>query len=181
VLEHYNEKLDVLEESILKKPVQEHIRRAHKIKRELQILRHCIWPLRESVAALRNGENAFISADTKVFLRDCQDHVIQVLDMLDSYRERISGLTDLYQSSLNVRMNEVIKVLTIITTIFMPLSFLAGIYGMNFDTSSPYNMPELAAPLGYPVLLAVMTAIALGMLLYFKRLGWMDNDGSKKG
>ncbi|HBR70031.1 MAG TPA: magnesium and cobalt transport protein CorA [Rhodospirillaceae bacterium] len=180
VMEHYNDKLDALEEGILTKPVQEHVRRAHKIKRELQILRHCIWPLRESVANMKNGENEFVSSDTQVFLRDCQDHVIQVLDILDSYRERVSGLTDLYQSTINMRMNEVIKVLTIITTIFMPLSFLAGIYGMNFDTSSPYNMPELGAPFGYPVLLAVMAATALGMLIYFRRLGWLGNGDNKK-
>jgi magnesium transporter len=105
--------------------------------------------------------------------------VVQLLDILENYRERAGGLTDLYLSALSNKMNEVMKVLTIIATIFMPLGFLAGIYGMNFDTSSPWNMPELAQPYGYPVLIFVMVALAAGMMMYFRKLGWLGSAKKK--
>ena len=119
------------------------------------------------------GSNTkLVNEETIFFLRDCQDHVTQVLDLLETYRERSSGLTDFYVSSINYKINEVMKVLTIITTIFMPLSFIAGIYGMNFDRSSRHNMPELGWDYGYFIVLGAMAVIALGMLLYFRYLGW---------
>lgn len=177
ILEKYGDLLDRLEDAVLDNPTQDHMEEIHKTKRELQILRHCIWPMRESVNKI-GANTKLVSEETTLFLRDCQDHVIQVLDLLETYRERISGLTDLYLSSISNKMNEVMKVLTIIATIFMPLGFLAGVYGMNFDTSSPYNMPELSKPYGYPVLIGVMLLIALIMLGYFRKLGWL---GGRKG
>ncbi|GJL84397.1 MAG: magnesium transport protein CorA [Micavibrio sp.] len=180
VLELYSDRLDALEERILNNPTQKMMEEVYRIKRELQLLRHCIWPLREAVGNLTSGEHGLVNPETALFLRDCQDHVIQVLDILENYRERISGLTDLYLSSISNKMNEVMKVLTIIATIFMPLGFLAGIYGMNFDTESPYNMPELSSPIGYPILLSVMALVGIGMLLYFKNLGWLGGGNKKK-
>lgn len=176
VLENYAERLDKLEEEVLGDPDQTHMQEIHNTKRELQTLRHCIWPMRDAIGKF-SSENDLINQETSLFLRDCQDHVIQVLDLLETCRERISGLTDLYLSSISNKMNEVMKVLTIIATIFMPLGFLAGIYGMNFDTSSPYNMPELGMRFAYPVLLGIMILVALGMLVYFRKLGWLGKKG----
>lgn len=180
VLESYSDRLDSLEERILDNPTQRMMEEVYKIKRELQMLRHCIWPLREALSSLSAGEHKLFHHETSVFLRDCQDHVVHVLDIVENYRERIFGLTDLYLSSISNKMNEVMKVLTIIATIFMPLGFLAGIYGMNFDTASPYNMPELGFRFAYPILLCVMVLVALGMLAYFRSLGWLGAPKKKR-
>ena len=178
VLELFSDRLDELEDIILNDPGQESMAQIHKTKRELQALRLCIWPVRESLSKI-HADSDIVAEETLPFFRDCQDHVIQVLDIVENYRERVSSLTDLYLSSISNKMNEVMKVLTIIATIFMPLGFLAGIYGMNFDTGSPYNMPELAFRFGYPVLLSVMVLVAIGMLLYFRSLGWLGNKKEK--
>ncbi len=175
-LERYGDRLDALEEDVLSNPGQQTMAEIHKIKRELHALRLCVWPMREVFAKL-STQVEMVRDETRFFYRDCQDHVVQILDIIENYRERTSGLTDLYLSSVSNKMNEVMKVLTIIATIFMPLGFLAGVYGMNFDTSSPYNMPELGARFGYPVLLGIMGLIALGMLLYFLRAGWLGRPG----
>ena len=172
VLGQYGDRLDSLEEDVLNKPSHDQMARIHKIKRELQVLRHCIWPMREAVSKL-GANTRLVKEETVLFLRDCQDHVTQVLDLLETYRERSSGLTDFYVSSINFKINEVMKVLTIITTIFMPLSFIAGIYGMNFDRSSPLNMPELGWHYGYLIVLGSMVLIVLAMLAYFWRAGWL--------
>ena len=117
---------------------------------------------------------ALVDHNTRIFLRDCQDHIVQLLDIVETYRERVSGLMDIYLSTLTVRMNEIMKVLAVITTIFMPLTFIVGVYGMNFNTDiSPFNMPELNMRYGYVICLAVMGLIAIGMVLYFVRLGWL--------
>ena len=119
-------------------------------------------------------ESAFVREETKLFLRDCYDHTIQLIDMIETYREIASGLVDIHLSSVSNRMNEVMKVLTIIATIFIPLTFIAGIYGMNFDTqASPWNMPELHWRYGYPVSLLAMATIAIGLLIWFRRKGWL--------
>ena len=155
----------------------------HETKRTLYGLRHVIWPLRDALGVLALDHD-LIGDDTRPFLRDCQDHVMQQLDILENYRERAAGLTELHLSVINMRMNEVMKVLTIIATIFMPLTFIVGVYGMNFDTAQPGNMPELLWPYAYPVLWGVMLAMAAGMMLFFHRMGWIgwklprtDNDG----
>ena len=157
-------------------PGSETLSRIHEIKRELLILRRAAWPMREVVnALLREGVPA-ISSDTRIYLRDCYDHSVQILDLLENFREVASGLMDAYLSSLSNRMNEVMKVLTVFAVIFIPLTFIAGIYGMNFDTEkSPWNMPELSWAYGYPFALSLMAATAIGMLIYFKRKRWIGS------
>ncbi len=178
VLEKYGDRLDDLEEKILHAPTQATIREIHRTKRDLHTLRLFLWPMREAISKMRTGM-PFVREETHVYLRDCLDHVIQILDIMENYRERVSSINDLYLSSVNYKLNEVMKVLTIITTIFMPLSFIAGIYGMNFHTDRPWNMPELLHPYGYPAVLAFMLLIAVVMVLYFWRLGWIGGNGRR--
>jgi magnesium transporter len=137
-------------------------------------LRRALWPMREVMSQLVREDVAFIGAGTRPFLRDCADHVFQLMDVVEIDREVASSLIDLHLSSVSMRMNEIMKVLTIIATIFIPLGFVAGVYGMNFDRAvSPFNMPELGWYLGYPFALGLMLAVALGLLVYFRRKGWL--------
>jgi magnesium transporter len=178
VLEQYGDALDALEEKILGEASPANMRELHRAKRDLHVIRLCLWPMRDAISKLRIAR-AHVREETMIYLRDCHDHIVQVLDIIENYRERASALNDLYLSSVNYKLNEVMKVLTIITTIFMPLSFIAGIYGMNFDTKYPYNMPELLHPHGYIAVLALMLVIALCMLIYFWRVGWIGGGGKK--
>jgi magnesium transporter len=151
----------------------------HEVKRDLLTLRRAIWPLRETISALVRESTPFIADDTRLYLRDCYDHTIQIIDLLENYRDIASGLMEVYLSSVSNRLNEIMKVLTMFTAFFIPLSLIAGIYGMNFNTGrSPLNMPELNWYLGYPFALGLMAAMALGMLAYFRRKGWL---GSRSG
>ena len=137
-------------------------------------LRKSIWPLREVISGLQRGESSLIKESTGIYLRDVYDHTIQVIDTIETFRDLASGMFDTYLSSVSNRMNEVMKVLTIIATIFIPLTFVAGIYGMNFNPeASPWNMPELNWDYGYFVSIGVMVIIALGMLVFFKRKKWL--------
>ena len=145
----------------------------HDMKRDLLDLRRAIWPQREMFSALIRSEMGFIASETKIYLRDCYDHTIQLIDMVETYREIASALVDVYLSSLSNRMNEIMKLLTMIATIFIPLGFVAGLYGMNFDRSFPWNMPELGWRYGYLMALGLMLAVALGLVFYFKRKGWL--------
>lgn len=174
ILEEYGEILEDLEDTIVVKPDSETVSRIHKIKRDLLVVRRTIWPMRETVNALFRED--LIETETQLYLRDCYDHVIQVLDMVESYRDMASGLMDFYLSSVSNRMNEVMKVLTIIATIFIPLTFIAGIYGMNFDPSaSPWNMPELGWRYGYPAFWGLMVLLGMVMVLFFRKLGWLGS------
>lgn len=175
VLEHYGDELDRLDDAITRSLEQEVFNGIHNVKSELVLLRRAAWPLREAVHQLsQETTTPLISDTTRVFWRDCYDHAIQVIDLVESYREICADLRDFYLSSVSNRMNEVMKVLTVIATIFIPLSFIAGLYGMNFDPAvSPYNMPELDWPWGYPLALSVMGAVAGGMLVFFWRRGWI--------
>lgn len=174
VLEKLGEQLEDLENEVLLHPTRAVVRRIHDIKRDLLIVRRAVWPLREAINPLFREDVALVSPETRVFLRDCYDHCVQVIDLVESYRELGSSLMDVYLSSISNRMNEVMKVLTIITTIFVPLTFVAGIYGMNFNTEkSPWNMPELNWYYGYPLCLLSMVVIALLELGFFWRLGWI--------
>lgn len=174
VLEAFGERLDALEDVIVERPTSECIADIHQVKRDLLALRRAVWPLRDALASLLREETPLITADTRVFLRDCLDHAVQVLDMIETYREIGSSLMEAYQSSVGNRMNAVMKVLTIIATVFMPLSFLAGVYGMNFHTEdSPFNMPELSWRYGYPFFWALILASVGGMLYFFRRQGWL--------
>jgi magnesium transporter len=173
VLERYGERIEELEGKVIANPSPETIQEIHRIKRELLLLRRTAWPEREVINAMQREESDVIRAETQVFLRDCYDHVIQALDMVETYRDLASSLLEVYLSSASNRLNEVMKVLTIISTIFIPLNFIAGVYGMNFDReASPLNMPELYWYFGYPTVLAIMAATAGGLVLYFKRKGW---------
>jgi magnesium transporter len=172
VLESYGERLEGLEDTVVRKATPETLGEIHQIKRELLQVRRAAWPERDVVNALQREGNDLIGAETRVFLRDCYDHIIQVIDMIETYRDLAGGLLDVYLSSVSNRMNEIMKVLTIISTIFIPLSFIASLYGMNFDRQSPYNMPELGWRYGYPAVLCVMLGVAVGMLAYFRRKGW---------
>lgn len=179
LLEHYAEILERIEDDVLQHPEQTTISRLHQAKRDLMSLRREIWPLRELLSTLTREETPLIGDSTRLYLRDCYDHAIQLLELVESSRDLASGLMDLYLSSLSNRMNEVMKVLTIIATIFIPLSFIAGLYGMNFNTArSRWNMPELDWPFGYPLALGLMAVVALGLLVYFRRRGWLG-DGKK--
>lgn len=173
VLEWYSDLLAELEDTVLTEADAGFVARTQQVKRDIQMLQHGIWPMRETVRTLATDPR-LVGEDTRRFLDDCYDHVIHVIDILETYRERANGLTDLYLSNLSNRMNEVMKVLTMIATIFIPLSFLAGLYGMNFDPDvSPYNMPELRTYFGYPIVLGAMAVLALGFVLYFWRKGWL--------
>ncbi|MFO1021491.1 MAG: magnesium/cobalt transporter CorA [Planctomycetales bacterium] len=149
VLEVYGEKLDELEQQIINTPNPAQMPVIHEIKRELLFLRRMVWPQREAINVLVRDPLPGIQDETRVYLRDCQDHVMRIIDLLETYREVGSDLMDLYLSSMSNRTNEIMRVLTVISTVFLPLTFIVGVYGMNFDTSSPWNMPELKWKYGY--------------------------------
>jgi len=168
VLERVGENIESLEEQLLENPSPELLQDVHRLKREMILLRKSIWPLREVVAALERTESDLIQEKLGLYLRDLYDHTIQVVEAVESFRDILSGLQDLYLSSISNRMNEVMKVLTIAATIFVPLTFVAGIYGMNFD-----HMPELHWRFAYPVFWAVILILGGGMLLFFSRRRWL--------
>ena len=175
VLESLGEALEALEDSVVSDPDRRQVEELHHTKRDLLVLRRAIWPLRELLGALLRDESTIITAATRPYLRDAYDHTVQLMDIVETYREIASGLLDVYLSSQSARLNEVMKVLTIIATIFMPMSFVASLYGMNFDTTHPFNMPELGWPFGYALVLALMATIATGLLWWFKRKGWLGD------
>jgi magnesium transporter len=155
--------------------------RIHAIKRELLTARRAIWPQRDLVNGLLRDESPHVTRETRVYLRDTYDHAVQVMDMVETFREIASGLMDLYLSGVSNRMNEIMKVLTVISTIFLPLTFIAGHYGMNFDpTVSPFNMPELKWRFGYPFSIGLMVASVVGLLVYYRRKGWLGEVAAEK-
>lgn len=168
ILEQIGEKIEWLEDEVINKPSAEKLNEIYGLKRELILLRHSVWPLREVISRVNQDNSDFVHSSTRVYLREAYDHSIQVIETLESYRDILSGLIDIYLSSLSNRMNAVMKVLTIISTIFMPLTFIAGIYGMNFK-----YMPELQWRYGYFMVLSGCMLIAGVMLLYFKRKKWL--------
>ena len=168
LLEIYGEKMEQLEEEILIVQRPETIARIHDIKRDLLLMRRAVWPLREVINSLIRDANPTITEETRLYFRDCYDHIVRIIDLVENFRELAADLMDLYLSIVSNKMNEVMKVLTIIATIFIPLTFVVGVYGMNFD-----NMPELHMRYGYPITLAVMAFMVIGMLYYFYRQGWL--------
>ena len=181
VVEEYGERLDGLEDEVVTMPSRRTIAWAHQVKRDLRMLRRAIWPLREAINVLAREQNELIDAEARVYLRDCYDHTVQIIDIVETYRELDADLTDLYLSSLSNRLNEVMKVLTIIATIFMPLSFIASLYGMNFNTAvSPYNMPELNWRYGYPFVWGLMIASAVGMYWFFRWMRWIGSHSLER-
>lgn len=177
VLEKLGETLEALEERVIAARGPHITGELHRVRRDLLILRRAIWPLREILNDLIRDDDA----DPKMipFLRDCYDHVVELVDLIETYRDLAAGLMEVYVSVVGNRMNEIMKVLTIIATIFIPLSFIASVYGMNFDTSvSALNMPELHWKYGYLACVALMAAVGIGMLFWFKRRGWLGDDGN---
>ncbi|MFN0243688.1 MAG: magnesium/cobalt transporter CorA [Planctomycetota bacterium] len=181
VLERIGENIEALEDEILSSPHPDDMAATHDMKRDLLTLRRAVWPMREAISTLlRDGEGS-IRKETRLHLNDSHDHTVQLLDLVETYREIASSLVEMYLSSMSHRLNEVMKVLTIIATIFIPLTFVAGVYGMNFDPdSSPWNMPELRARYGYPLSLAAMALVAAGLLYYFRRKGWIGSDAARR-
>ncbi|HMN96551.1 MAG TPA: magnesium/cobalt transporter CorA [Phycisphaerales bacterium] len=176
VLERFGDELEELEHRILARPGPELVARLFEIKRELLSVRRAVWPMRDVASQLAH-EPDLLDADVRMYARDAHDHAARILDLVESFRELASSMVDIYLANLSNRMNEVIKVLTIISTIFIPLSFVAGIYGMNFDPDvSPWNMPELRWTLGYPFALGIMAAMAATFLIVFWRRGWFGRS-----
>jgi magnesium transporter len=168
VLENLGEKIELLDEEILLSASPEKLGSIHHLKREMIFLRKSVWPLREAFGALERGESKLIKKNTSIFLRDVYDHTIQVIDVIETFRDMLSGILDLYHSTVSNRMNEVMKVLTIIATIFIPITFIAGIYGMNFK-----YMPELEWRYGYLLVWLVIIVVSSAMVFYFKRKKWL--------
>ena len=165
--------MEELEERLISSPGPQTFGDIRELKRELILLRHALWPARDAMNLLMIDEQPLIRPATRVFLRDCYDHTGQLIDMVNTYRELAGGLVEEYMSAVSNRMNEIIKLLTIISAFFIPLTFLVGLYGMNFDPdASPFNMPELRWRYGYPMVLMVMAAVAAWMFFFFKRKKW---------
>ncbi|MBW4630447.1 MAG: magnesium/cobalt transporter CorA [Iphinoe sp. HA4291-MV1] len=176
VLERYGDRIEELEEEVIVNPSRQTLQKIYQVRRELLQLRRYIWPQRDAINSLIRDGNELISEEVRIYLRDCYDHAVQVMDMLETYRELASGLMDVYLSAVSNRMNEVMKFLTVMSSIFIPLTFIAGIYGMNFNAEkSPWNMPELNWYWGYPACLAFMAVIAFLLVFIFWRRGWFQN------
>lgn len=173
-LESLGERLEALEAGVVGAPTPAHIGEIHALKHELMALRAAVWPMRDLLGTLLRDDAPHLSAATKVFLRDCQDHCFQLIEMVETYREIASGLVDIHLSSMANRTNEIMQVLTLIATIFIPLTFIVGVYGMNFSPDAgPLSMPELRWRWGYPVVMASMALLAGGLALWFWRRGWL--------
>lgn len=168
VLEKMGEKIEYLEDELVTDPARSTLQSIHNLKREMIFLRRSVWPLREVISGLERGESPLINDTTRIFLRDIYDHTIQVIDTVETFRDMLSGMLDIYLSSISNRMNEVMKVLTIIATIFIPLTFIVGVYGMNFK-----YMPELEWRWGYPLAWLIMGGIVVLMLFYFRKKKWI--------
>ncbi len=175
LLESYGERIEALEDALLEQPGPDTLAQIHQLRRELLLMRRALWPQRDVLNQLFRDDCPCIEQDTRLYLRDCYDHTVQILDLLESYREMAASMVDVYLSSLSNRLNESMRLLTIIATLFIPLTFIAGVYGMNFGNNarSWWAMPELRWEYGYPAVWLVMIAIAVAMLYLFKRNKWM--------
>ena len=175
ILEDYGERIEALEDQVVLSPTRRTLEEIYEVRRQLLALRRAIWPLRNVTNTLLRGGSRLIGQDTQIYLRDCYDHIIQLLDIIETYRELASSLMDVYMSAMSNKMNEVVNLLTVISTIFIPLTFIVGVYGMNFE-----YMPELDWKWGYFVCWGVMIAIAASLIYFFWRRGWFDRFyGSK--
>jgi magnesium transporter len=173
ILESMGERIEALEETMVENPDPAVLKTINRLKSQLIFLRKSVWPLREVVHNLTQTDSALLSDNASVYYRDIYDHIIQVVDTVEAFRDTVSGMLDIYLSSMSYRLNEVMKVLTIIATIFIPLTFIAGIYGMNFNwQGSIFNMPELNWKFGYFFALGIMLTVALIMVSYFRKKKW---------
>ena len=168
ILEKLGEQIEDLEEELLDNPNPKNLETIHSLKRQLISLRKSVWPLREVIGGLERSESPLFHESTGIYLKDVYDHTIQVIDTIETYRDMVSGMLDTYLSNISNRMNEVMKVLTIIATIFIPLTFISGLYGMNFR-----YMPELEWHWGYPLIMFIMAILAIFMLFYFRKKRWL--------
>jgi magnesium transporter len=167
IMEQLGDDIEEIEDDLISIPTKDTLSIVHDLKKEMIALRKSVWPLRDVIHLLQESDNPIISSSTKIYLRDIYDHTIQIIDNIESARDIVSGMLDIYLSSVSNRLNEIVKVLTILSAIFIPLTFIAGVYGMNFDF-----MPELHQPWGYPAVLALMAVVAGGLVAYFKRKKW---------
>lgn len=173
LLETFGMQLEGLEEDILESANRETLGDIHRVRRELILLRRTLWPQREVINALLRDESAIIGRNTHLYLRDCYDHTVQIIDLLETYRDMVASMLEMYLSMVSNRMNEVMRVLTVIATIFIPLTFIVGVYGMNFDPDAgPLSMPELGQPLGYVFVWFAILLVAAGMVLFFRGRDW---------
>jgi magnesium transporter len=170
VIEHYEERIEALEDNIIHQPTRHMMQELYNVRRELLSLRRLIWPMRNVLNLLMRDNNGLVSQEIQIYYRDCYDHVIQILEIIEAYRELAASLMDVYMSSMGNKLNEIMKFLTVIATIFNPLTFIAGVYGMNFE-----NMPELKWHWGYFICLGVMLVVALGLVYYFWCKGWFKS------
>jgi len=168
ILEALGEKIEVLEEKLVTRPTSDTLHDIHYLKREIIFLRKTVWPLREVISSLQRGDSILVQDSTRLYLRDVYDHTIQLIDTIETYRDMVTGMLDIYLSTVSNRLNAVMKVLTIIATIFMPLTFIAGVYGMNFK-----YMPELEWRYGYGMIWGLMIGIGLSMIFYFRKKKWL--------
>jgi magnesium transporter len=168
ILEKIGDRVELLEDELIAEPTKETMKQLHHLKREMIFIRKAVWPMRELINNLERSETELIKPSTDVYLRDVHDHTIRVIDTVETYRDLLSGMMDIYLSSVSNKMNEVMKVLTIITTIFVPVTFIAGVYGMNFK-----YMPELESKWGYPVVWGVMIIMMTSLVVYFRKKKWL--------
>jgi|KBSMisStaDraftv2_1062788.scaffolds.fasta_scaffold132736_2 magnesium transporter len=168
VLESIGTEIDTIEDELVDNPLVRPVGSLHEHKRTLTQIRRMVWPLRDVTNLLLHEDPGLIRPETKVYLRDCYDHSVQLMDVVESYRDVLSGLTEIHISSIGMRTNEIMRVLTVISSVFIPLTFIAGVYGMNFA-----HMPELSEPWGYGACLVLMLIVGLGQLLYFKKRHWL--------
>jgi len=177
VLEKLSDQAEVSENSLFDDSKDFDLQRFHRIKRDFNTIRRFLWPTRDVIAEIYLEDLPLIQPETRAYFRDCYDHTAQMIDLVEILRENASTISDQYFSNLTIKTNEIMKVLTMIATIFIPLSFIAGVYGMNFNSDkSPLNMPELHWYWGYPFALAVMTLTATSMLVFFYRKGWLGRS-----
>jgi magnesium transporter len=176
VIESYGDRLEALEDAVLGPLSKQVVRYLHSARRDLLTIRRAVWPLRDAIGELSREEQSRFTDTTKVYLRDVYDHTIQCIDLVETHRELAASLVELHLAAVGFRTNEVMKILTIFSTIFLPLTFIAGVYGMNFDTKFPANMPELRWEYGYQFSLALMGLCALGLIWFFKRKGWIGRE-----
>lgn len=168
ILEKIGDRIELLEEELITEPTKATLQMLHHMKREMIFVRKAVWPMRELINNLERSETELVRPSTDIYLRDVHDHTIRVIDTVETFRDLLSGMMDIYLSSVSNRMNEVMKVLTIITTLFVPVTFIAGVYGMNFEF-----MPELHSKWGYPAVWALMLSIMIILLIYFRKKKWL--------
>ncbi len=168
ILEKVGDKIELLEEDLITNPTKDTMQKLHYMKREMIYVRKAVWPMRELINNFERSETELIKPSTDIYLRDVHDHTVRVIDTVETYRDLLSGMMDIYLSSVSNRMNEIMKVLTIITTIFVPVTFIVGVYGMNFE-----NMPELKTKSGYFIVWGIMITIILSLILYFRKRKWL--------